>query len=275
MNDKKIETILKLLAQAEGTTNEEEAKAYTERAQHLATINAIELEMVYARQRDKVAREELTVKRVQVGEPGREHKNRFWVDLFLVISEANDLRCTITWDRAACNAHGYPSDIEVAEILFASLNTQMVSLANEALRQGQHRQLGVHGRTFRNNFYEGFVNSIGYRLRKARAEALAEQKKRDAEAAALLEPVLAAAASASDVADEPVVTGALVMVKKSEAVGEYYQQKIKAAGVRGSYRSYGAGTKHYGSQAAGRAAGERARIGNQGAVGGTKKAIGG
>lgn len=272
MQDKKIDKILKLLAQAEGTSNEEEAKAYTEAAQHLATINAIELEMVYARQRDKEKREEITVKTVSVGEPGREHKNRFWVDLFLEIARSNDVRNTISGDRAKCHAHGYPSDIEVCEILFASLNTQMVSLANEALREGKHRELGVHGRTFRNNFYEGFVSSIGSRLAKARREALEEQKKRDDEIAERLSPLLAATATAPDLADEPAVTGALVMVKKKEAVDEYYSAKIK--GLRGSYRSYGAGTKHYGSQAQGRAAGQRAQIGNQGAVGGHKKAIG-
>lgn len=273
MQDKKIETILKLLAQAEGTNNEEEAKAYTERAQHLATINAIELEMVYARQKDKVTREEPTVKTVKVGEPGREHKNRFWVDLYLGIARSNDIRSTISHDRANCHAYGYPSDIEVTEILFASLNTQMVSLANEALRKGEHRALGVHGRTFRNNFYEGFVRTIEDRLYKARNDALAEQRKRDEEIAERLAPVLKDAAAVPDLGDEPVITGALVMVKKTEAVNEYYASKTRGV-VRGSYRSYGAGTKHYGAQRAGSQAGQSARIGNQGAVGGHKKAIG-
>ena len=212
-NAKMMEKIAGLLAHAEGTDNAEEAAVYTEKAQQLATMYAVDLELARYKAAHKSDMEEPVTRRVQVGEPGRQHKNRFWVDLWLAIAQNNDIRSTIAHDNAAVWAYGYPSDIDVAERLFVSLNVQMVDTCNRNLRAGVHKDLGVHGRTYRPNFYSGFVNEMTYRLYKARQAALEEQRERDENAARLV----AAAEKDPEVegkADEPVMTGALVMVKK-------------------------------------------------------------
>lgn len=263
---KMLDKIAKLLAQAEGTNNADEAAAFTEMAQKLATMYAVDLEIARYRAANKDAREELTTRRVSVGEPGRQHKNRFWSDLALAIAAANDIRCTIAGDNSAIWAYGYPSDIDVLERLFASLNVQMVDGANRALRDGEHKKLGVHGRTFRPNFYDGFVREMGMRLFTARADALIERKRQDEEIAARF------VATAADEPEETTMTGALVMVKKSEAVSDYYN---KTNNARGSYRSYGATTRNSAAAGMGRAAARNASLGGgAGALGGGKKAIG-
>lgn len=262
---KQMERIAALLAQAESTDNDAEAAAFTEKAQQLATMYAVDIELARYKAAHKDDREELTTRRVQVGEPGRQHKNRFWTDLALAIAGNNDIRCTISGDNSAIWAYGYPSDIDVLEKLFVSLNVQMVDGANRALAAGKHKELGVHGRTFRPNFYDGFVREMGRRLSEARLRAMAERRAADEEIAQRV-----SAAADAPKSDEPL-TGALVMVKKKEAVAEYYRANNNA---RGSYRSYGATTRNSGASGMGRQAARNASLGGGGALAGQKKAIG-
>ena len=273
MSDR-TDKVMKLLAQAEGASTPEEAALYTERAQHIASTYAINMELVRHNQANKEAREEPTHKRITTGEDGRTHANRFNVDLFLSIARANDLKCTIAHDRANVNVYGYPSDIEMTEILFTSLATQMVTTADRSLRNGEHRAQGVHGKTWRSNWYEGFGSQIGTRLSRAKNDAMREQREREAATLAELEKFLAPAASAepaADAADVPV-TGELVMIRKAEAVNDYYAKNTGY--LRGSYRSGGAGTKHYGARAAGSNAANRASLGGSSALAGGGRAIG-
>ena len=272
-NAKMMEKIANLLAHAEAAGTPDEAATYTEKAQQLATMYAVDLAAARYRAATKGDREELITRRVEVGEKGRQHKNRFWVDLWLAIAQNNDIRSTIAHDNSAVWAYGFPSDIDVAEKLFVSLNVQMVGQCNENLRAGVHKDLGVHGRTYRPNFYEGFVQEMTWRLYSARTKALAEQKERDKNAARLI----AAAAPPKELeeetkADEPAMTGALVMVKKKKEVDEYYRKNSNA---RGSYRTYGATTRSSGAQSHGRDAARNANLGGgAGALGGNRKALG-
>lgn len=277
-DERMLEKISKLLAQAEGTSNKAEAEAYSERAQFLAAQYSIDLELARYRQKSKTEREELTTKRIVTGEPNRQYKNRWWVDLFLEIARVNDLRCTIAWDRAAVHAYGYPSDIAVAEMLFASLNTQMVGLCGHALRRGDHKEIGVHGATYRLNFYEAFINEIGRRLQHARRQAMNEQRERDA-AAATAQAFAATMEDGSAITevldgDEAPVTGALVMVKKQEAVHDFYEKATAGKLSRGGYRSIAPKTVSYGAQAHGRAAGSNASLGARGSLPGPRPSIG-
>lgn len=267
-----MEKIAKLLAQAESTNIPEEAAAYTEKAQQLATMYAVDIEHARYRAAHKDDREELVTRRVAVGEPGRQHKNRFWVDLALAIARTNDVRCTIAGDNSAIWAYGYPSDIDVLEQLFVSLNVQMVDSCNRALRNGEHKELGVHGRTFRPNFYDGFVKEMDFRLMRARSEALAEKKKRDEEIASRIAATVADVAGDDAGSQQGEMSTALVMKKKTEAVAEYYK---KTNNARGSYRTYGATTRNGAAQSLGRTAAQRASLGGgQGSLPGSRKALG-
>lgn len=263
-----LDKIVKLLHLAENTTNQAEAEAYAEKAQHLASVASIDLEMAYYRQSQKEKREEPTNKRVQTGQPGKKFKNRFWVDLLLEIAEVNDLRCTISYDRSACWMYGYPSDIEVAEILYGSLASQMVEQANASLSRGEHKERGIHGATWRVNFYHGFIEAIGFRLQKARTDAMREQKERDAAVANL------ASAATPQVAENDLpVTGALVMVKKKEAVNDFYAKETAGKLSRRSYRNDPPQNSSYSAQNAGARAGQAARLGTEKALPGAKKAV--
>ena len=257
--------ISKLLAMAEGTTNKDEANAYTEKAQKLATEYAVDLELARARQKTKTQREELTHRRIITGEPGRQFKNRWWVDLMLQVAEVNDLRCTISHDRSVVNAYGYPSDLDVAEMLYTSLNAQMIGGVALDLKTGVHKELGVHGATYRLNFYEAFISTIGSRLYRARREAMADQKMRDDAAAALFAPTLDngdgldLVAATEDTAAP--VTGALVMVKKKEAVNDYYAASTRGTLSRASYRSIQPKTFSGAAQGRGATAANNASLG--------------
>ncbi len=55
-DDRLVDRVGKLLAQAEGTDNEHEAAAFVERAQQLATAYAVDLERARQRQRDRQQR---------------------------------------------------------------------------------------------------------------------------------------------------------------------------------------------------------------------------
>lgn len=266
--------ILSLLALIEsGSATMGEIENATEAVQRLASTYAIDIERVRHMQKSKEQREELTSKRINVGEPGRQFKNRWWVDLFLAIARSNDLRCTISYDRSVVTAYGYPSDIRMAELLFVSLNTQMVGQCGAALRRGDHKALGVHGATYRLNFYEGFIQTIDYRLAKARRDVMAEQRARDESAAALFAPQMDDGSAmdtvtAGDDGSEQPMTAALVMVKKSQAVGDYYKKETDGKLSRGGYRSIRPKTVNHSAAHHGRTAGNNASLGATRAVGG-------
>lgn len=267
--------ILKMLAILEDdAATDAEKEAATSRIQHLATVNSIDLERLRFEKDNRSAMAEPTTRGITVGEMGREHKNRFWVDLFLEIARANDLQSTISHDRSRCYAYGYETDIDFAESLFKSLAVQMVQSCDAALKRGDHKAIGVHGRTYRPNFYEAFVYRIGARLREAKREAIAEQKQRDKEIQDRLSAVLI-----SDDDDAPVSAPAdvagteLVLASKREKVNEFYSASTRGKLSRGSYNSYGASTKSYGAQSHGRDAANRASLGSSTSLSGSKKAI--
>lgn len=270
------QAIIKLLAQAEGTTNQDEAAAYSAKAQHLASTYAVDMELVRFQQESKEQREELTSKRIQVGEPGRQFKNRWWVDLFGEVAHVNDLEWTVTHDRAWVNVYGYPSDIRMTELLFTSLNTQMVSQCAAALRRGDHRAVGVHGATYRLNFYEAFIATLGVRLRVARRDALAERRQRDEEAGARLRYGQCDGTCTADCGHckggGVPATAALVMVKKKERVGDYYKAH-RGVVSRTPYRSIRPKTLSTAAQRHGRDAAERATLGAKAALPGPRRTL--
>lgn len=259
-----VEKVGKLLAQAEGTTNQAEAEAYTELAQKLAATYAIDLELARANQKTKEQREEPTTERIVVGESGRRFANRWWVDLMWQVTDSNDVRWTVSGDRAVMWLYGYPSDIEVSKLLFASLNAQMVGGVAHNLKTGVHKELGVHGATYRLNFYEGFIETIGMRLRRARREALLEQKQREE------------AAPVTPTDDAPALTGALVMVKKKERVNDYYDANNnvpKSSRRTAGYQSIQPKTLNRSAQSDGASAAHAARLSAQGALPGARTAL--
>jgi hypothetical protein len=240
-DERLVDKVGKLLAQAEGTTNEHEAAAFVERAQALATAHAVDLELARARQRERHRRggdEPLVQERVEVGARGR-RGNRHRVLLYAVVAKANDVLVNVAHDSTYVIGFGHRADLEVVERLWASLAVQMTSAAQRRLDTGEHRAAGVPGLTWRLSFYDGWVEAVGRRLEQARERAV--------------EQVAAAELPGS-------TSTALVLRAKADRVREFY---ASASDARGSWRGAAAGrtSSSRGAQAAGRADGARADLG--------------
>ncbi|MBK5305927.1 MAG: DUF2786 domain-containing protein [Frankiaceae bacterium] len=242
--DRLVDRVGKLLAQAEGTDNEHEAAAFVERAQQLATEHAVDLELARARQRDRQHRgggEPLVQERLAVGERGR-RGNRHRVLLYTAVAFPNDVMVNVAHDSSYVLGFGHRADLDVVERLWTSLVVQMAAAAQRRMDQGEHRAAGISGLSWRLSFYDGFIEAVGERLQRAR-ERVVEQ------------------ARPSEQTGEP--SAALVLREKSERVKSFYET---ASDARGSWRGAGAGRTRSSraARSSGRTDGARADLGQPG-----------
>jgi hypothetical protein len=257
-----------LLMKAESTDSEHERDALMSKAQELATIASIDLEVARNKQKDKHKREQVTSKHITLFEWGdRSRTKPFFVQLMTCIGHANDVRFTIAHNSMYVNAYGFPSDIEVTEALYNSLSVQMVDAAERYLKTKEYRndtiqyetysywgpkyeEKPMDGRTARRSFYTAFRSEVTSRLMQARKDA----------------------ADSVEVTDDDgsVTSGALVLASKSEEVDNYYRENNNA---RGTYRGSGYESRGRGTQNAGRTAGSRASLGGGASIGGNRGAI--
>lgn len=240
MSDERVlDRIGKLLAQAEGTDNEHEADAFVTRAQELATSYAVDLEVARARQvhRRLTAQDEaFEQRRLAVGVRGR-RGNRQLVLLYVVVAQANDVLVNVAQDSTFVLGFGYPADLDVVEQLWASLATQMATAAGRRLRAGEHRAAGAPAVSWRLSFYDGWLSAVQGRLTEARARALAQH----------------------DAQDSSHSSGALVLREKGARVKAFHDGASEA---RGSWRGGRGGHQVSGSGwDAGHRDGRQARLG--------------
>lgn len=261
-----ISKIGSLLSKAEGTTNEHERDAYLAKAQQLATVASIDLEVARQKQKDKTKRESPTVRRIDLFDrDDRSRTKAFFVTLMVAIGHNNDLRFTVANDSTFMTAYGYPSDIDVTEALYNSLSVQMVKGADAYLKTGEYkkemveyddpngwswREKPMDGRTARRSFYTAFTQTIHERLQEARDKVSEVTVTHD---------------------DGTEESGALVLVRKSDSVEDYFNENNNA---RGSYRGNGYEGRGRSSKAAGTKAGTSASLGGGGMVGSRAGAIG-
>jgi hypothetical protein len=261
-----ISKIGSLLSKAESTTNEHERDAYLAKAQQLATVASIDLEVARQKQKDKTKRESPTVRRIELFDwNDRSRTKAFFVGLMVAIGHNNDLRFTVAHDSTYINAYGYPSDIDVTEALYNSLSVQMVKGADAYLKTGEYKKEIVEyddpngwswtekpmdGRTARRSFYTAFTQAIHERLKEARDKVSDVTVTHD---------------------DGTEESGALVLVRKSDSVSDYFDEHNDA---RGSYRGNGYEGRGRSSKAAGNKAGSSASLGGGGMVGSRAGSIG-
>jgi len=239
MSERVLDKIGKLLAQAEGTSNEHEAEAFVSRAQELATTYAVDLELARARQAAKRLRqpdEQFEQRRLQVGEKGR-RGNRQLVLLYVVVAQANDVLVNVSHDSTFVIGFGHAEDLDVVERLWASLATQMAGAAARRLAAGEHRKAGVPAVSWRLSFYEGWLHTVQERLAEARDRAVAQH--------------------APTAPGEPGAE--LVLRAKAERVREFHDRESEA---RGSWRGHrGDRQVHRDAWRAGQSDGRLARLG--------------
>ena len=244
--DKMLARISALLRKAENTDNVHEAEAYTAAAQRLATTTSIDLAVARAHAATRTAAQAPTQRTVTIGTAGSRGL-RTYVQLFVVIAAANDVKCDVASNSTFVYAYGFGEDIDATHALYAGLVSQMVKASNDYLRTGEHKPTPTI--TARLNFQLAFGARVGQRLAEAREEARRE--------------------ATTQAADVPGT--AIALRNKDLELRDHYRSASRA---RGSWRASSA-TAGYSSAArrAGDRAGRRARLGPSAELPGPGRAV--
>lgn len=160
--------IAALLRQAEGTDNVHEAEAFMTAAQRLATATSIDLAVARAHSAQRTAAQAPVQRTITIGEPGTRGL-RTYVQLFVVIAMANDVKCDVASNSTYVYAYGFGEDIDASHALYAGLLVQMVRASDAYIASGAHRPTPTI--TARLNFHLAFGARVGQRLSEARDEA--------------------------------------------------------------------------------------------------------
>ncbi|WP_123028660.1 DUF2786 domain-containing protein [Mycolicibacterium stellerae] len=245
-DDRMLARIAALLRQAEGTDNEHEAEAFMAAAQRLATATSIDLAVARSHADQRTKAQTPVQRTITIGNAGARGL-RTYVQLFVLIANANDVKCDIASNSTFVYAYGFAEDIDSSHALYASLVMQMVRASEAYIGSGKHKPTPTI--TARINFQLAFGARIGKRLAEAREQALREatrdRKRRPGTAIALRD--------------------------KDLELKDFYRETSQA---RGSWRATSA-TAGYSSSArrAGDRAGRRARLGSGQKISGARSAL--
>ena len=261
MVDSVVSRIGKLLSKAESTDSVEEAEALFAKAQSLASKHAVELAVARHARSAGQTRETPEERTVALGKPGAHHLKQL-AALFLVVAEANDVKCLIAANSSVVYPLGFPSDLEVTETIHVTLAEQMVRWGNAWVRKGEwrteHYPVGhdrwgrlvtkpMTARVARRSFYEGFITEIRQRFTEARDEAVRESEVQHAAEAALAD-------------GKRVSVTTLALREKTEEVNEFYRRRVQRDRIRSSWRGSSALSMKGPSTEAGRRAGAKASM---------------
>jgi hypothetical protein len=245
-DDKMLARIAALLRQAEGTDNAHEAEAFMAAAQRLATATSIDLAVARSHADKRTPAQTPVQRTVTIGAAGTRGL-RTYVQLFVVIALANDVRCDVASNSTFVYAYGFAEDIDATHALYASLVVQMVRASDSYISAGAHRPTPTI--TARLNFHLAFGARIGQRLAEAREQTQQEAKK-----------------------DRRRPPGTAIALRDKELeLRDYYRSASRA---RGSWQASRA-SAGYSSAArrAGDRAGKRARLGNNSELSGARTAL--
>jgi hypothetical protein len=246
-DDKMLARIAALLRQAEGTDNAHEADAFMTAAQRLATAASIDLAVARSHASNRSAAQAPTQRTITIGTAGTRGL-RTYVQLFVLIASANDVRCDVASNSTFVYAYGFTEDIDATHALYAGLVVQMVRASDNYLASGAHRPTPTI--TARLNFQLAFGVRVGQRLSEAREQTRSEVTK-----------------------DRGRSPGTAIALRDKEVeLRDHYRTASKA---RGTWRASSA-TAGYSSAArrAGDRAGGRARLGNSPELPGARTALG-
>lgn len=177
VEDTILKKIKKLLALSNKNSNENEAAAAAAKAQELLlqhNLSMAQVESTDFEKREHVSHE--------YREIFRQNRINWKVDLANTVAMAN--LCSILTSGRRLIWIGKPSNIEVAEYLWATLSDDLESICdrrwNEIVRlRAMEKETGinpfkdysllyVHGKTWKNSFYYGAINTISQRLNETK-----------------------------------------------------------------------------------------------------------
>ncbi|WP_343600728.1 DUF2786 domain-containing protein [Mycobacterium sp.] len=245
-DDKMLARIAALLRQAEGTDNIHEAEAFMAAAQRLATATSIDLAVARSHAAARSPAQSPIQRTITIGEAGTRGL-RTYVQLFVVIAAANDVRCDVASNSTFVYAYGFGEDIDASHALYAGLVVQMVRASDSYIVSGAHRPTPTI--TARLNFQLAFGARVGTRLAEARQQARAEAEQ-----------------------DRRRPPGTAIALRNKEIeLHDYYRGASRA---RGTWRATSA-TAGYSSAArrAGDRAGQRARLGSSAELSAARTAL--
>jgi hypothetical protein len=245
-DDKMLARIAALLRQAENTENPHEAEAFMSAAQRLATTTSIDLAVARAHSKERSPAQTPVQRTVTIGEAGAKGL-RTYVQLFVAIAMANDVKCDVASNSTFVYAYGFAEDIDATHALYASLVVQMVKASDAYIATGQHRPTPTI--TARLNFHLAFGARIGQRLSEAREEAR----------------------HAATTGQDQQPGTAIALRNKDVELKSFYREASKA---RGTWRASSA-SAGYSSAArrAGDRAGQRARLGPSTELAGARRPL--
>jgi hypothetical protein len=159
-----LERIRALLAKAESTGFEEEAAAFTAKAQELMTRHAIDAALVEAHATGRRAGEQPTAVRIGIDDPYAQAKT------LLLAAVGNASRCRTVWSKefGFATVFGFEGDLRSVELLYTSLLVQ----ARSAMARAGDLGPWARNRGFRQSFLVGFASRIGDRLEEATAATM-------------------------------------------------------------------------------------------------------
>lgn len=244
--DKMLARIAALLRQAEGTDNVHEADAFLAAAQRLATATSIDLAVARSHAATRSPAAAPVQRTITIGEAGTRGL-RTYVQLFVVIASANDVRCDVANNSTFVYAYGFGEDIDATHALYASLVVQMVRASDSYISSGAHRPTPTI--TARLNFQLAFGARVGQRLTEARDETrkVVEEDRGRAPGTAL------------------------ALRNKEIELHDYYRSASKARGrwrATSASAGYSSAARHAGDRA-----GRRARLGNSPEMPGARTAL--
>jgi hypothetical protein len=289
---KMLDKVSALLSKAENTDNEAEAEAYFEAAQRIAASNSIDLAVARMHNKTKQAPETPIRRQIIMGERGKRYlADR--VELFDAIAGPNGVRIDIAHNSTYVNAYGFPSDVDMVEALFSSLVIQMVKSGDAYIKSGEYKvemvcqtravyeyeenywggkrrvfshyetvEKPVHGAVARRSFYRGFAGKIRQRITEIVAKAKAEAESAED---------LVVGTSAVEVIEHQSTGTELALASRDLAVKDFYKETSRA---RGSWKGGRSSGYSGNARSAGNTAGANARIGSQGALSGSRTALG-
>jgi hypothetical protein len=174
-----LERVRALLAKAESTSFEQEAEAFTAKAQELIARHALDEALLHAV--DDVG--EAAVRRIHLDDPYLDAKAM----IVTAVGDVNRCRTVQTDVFGWVTVFGFEQDLDAVELLSTSLLAQATAAM---VRHGPQRDgLGrSRTRSFRRAFLLGFGQRIAHRLERATEEQVAATE----DVAGRLAPVLAA-----------------------------------------------------------------------------------
>lgn len=186
VGDPVLQKVRALLAQAESTTFEAEAAAFTAKAQELMARHAIDAALIWASS-DRVERP--TAIRLPIDDPYADSKAL----LLHIVAKHSRCRAVRHLDYGLVSVVGFASDLAATELLFTSLLVQ-----SQAALHAEGAKVGPGGHARSRAFRSSFLLSFGHRIDQRLAAITAAVQRGAAEQEGSLLPVLAARDDAVD-----------------------------------------------------------------------------